>query len=135
MATYDATTARALLERAIANTSKPALDDEAVDLLLQIAASEDGSYSTEALNSAAATGWGWKSGMLADQYNLGGGSGVYLTRSQWFEQCRQIQADFASGATSVDGSGIVSENAMIGDVITISSDFLGGTDDRYEGWT
>lgn len=105
----DEALARRMLERAIANTTNPALDARAVNDLMTMAASTvtnaDGSTSTvytEAkLNGAAATGWDWKAGLTSDQYDLGGGSGVTLTRSQWQETCEKRAERFRTGLSSV----------------------------------
>lgn len=102
MAEYDALTARNLLDRAAGASTKPTLAESDMLLLMQIA-NVDGVYTSARLNKAAATAWEWKSNLVTDQYDLGGGSGKYLTRHQWWEQCRATAADYRNGAMSVDG--------------------------------
>lgn len=102
MAEYDAIVARQLLDRAAGAATKPTLA-EADMLLLMSVAEKDGVYTSAALNEAAATAWEWKSNMVTDQYDLGGGNGKYLTRHQWWEQCRATAADYRNGAKTVDG--------------------------------
>ena len=105
MAEYNAVTGRALLENAIAIGSKPTLSVGQVDILMDVAES-DGVYTSASLTKAAALGWEWKSGIVADQYDIGGGNGKYLTRSQWFEMCSRMAADYRNGTKSVDGSAV-----------------------------
>lgn len=104
----DADLALRLLERAIATGSRPALDSDAVADLLTLAASTDADgatvYTDAGLDRAAATGWAWKAGLTADQYDLGGGAGVTLDRSQWQAACERMAARYASGQMSVVGA-------------------------------
>lgn len=104
----DAALARRLLERAIANTTAPALDAATVDDLLMLAASTDAEgntvYTDADLDRAAALGWQMKAGLTSNQYDLGGGAGVTLDRSQWFAHCVQMSERYASGAMSVLGA-------------------------------
>lgn len=102
MAEYTEETARKLLERAVGMTGKPVLATADIDLLLELAVS-DGVYTSQALNRAASTGWDWKSALTADQYDLGGGSGKYLTRNQWFQQCMAMSEAYRNGSKTVDG--------------------------------
>lgn len=103
----DAALARRLLESAIAMNTNPTLTEAQVDDLMTLAASEDDDLNTVYvdvdLNRAASLGWSWKAGMTSDQYDLGGGPGKTLTRSQWFEHCQQMSRSYASGALGVVG--------------------------------
>ena len=104
MAEYAEANARKLIERAIGLTGKPVLAETDIDLLLELAADGD-TYTSAALNKAAATGWQWKAALTADQYDLGGGSGKYLTRNQWWQQCMAMAEAYRNGAQTVDGEG------------------------------
>ena len=104
----DALTARYLLEQALAMTTKPTLTSVQVDALMTLASSTDADtggtvYEATALDAAAAKGWEWKQGMVSDQYDLGGGPGRTLTRSQWFAHCDAMATSYASGRKSVAG--------------------------------
>lgn len=105
----DPVTARALLEDALALTSKPTLSPEQVDRAFALASTlgvdgETITYPEEALDRAAAWGWGIKAGLTADRYDLGGGPGRTLTRSQWHAHCKAMQRDYASGVLRVAGA-------------------------------
>jgi hypothetical protein len=103
----DAALARRLLEAAVAMTTKPALSAAQVDDLMVVAASLDADLNTvyvdTGLNRAASLGWAWKAGLTSDQYDLGGGPGKTLTRSQWFDHCTQMSRSYASGTLGVLG--------------------------------
>ena len=106
----DATTARYLLEQALAMTTRPTLDAAQVDALMMFAASTDAVtlgtvYTAASLDAAAAKGWEWKQGLVSDQYDLGGGAGKTLDRSQWFDHCMRMAAGYADGTFSVLGGG------------------------------
>lgn len=108
MSITDAALARRFLERAIAHQTNPALDTATVDDLMTIAASLDTDgvttlYTGADLNRAASMGWQFKAGLTSDQYDLGGGPGKTLTRSQWFDHCMSMSASYASGAMNVLG--------------------------------
>lgn len=109
MPSYNAVTARSLLERAVGMTTKPTLAVADVDLLMSIIGTlqTDGStlYTTAELNTAAALGWEWKANQVTDKYDLGGGAGKYLTQSQWWEHCRATAADYRTGVKTIDGTG------------------------------
>ena len=105
----DATTARYLLEQALAMTTRPTLDAAQVDALMMFAASTDAVtlgtvYTAASLDAAAAKGWEWKTGLVSDQYDLGGGNGRTLTRSQWFDHCERMANAYATGRKSVADS-------------------------------
>ncbi|MGB3330697.1 MAG: hypothetical protein WBA46_17175 [Thermomicrobiales bacterium] len=98
----DAATAKQRLSWSLAG--KPVLTDEQIDELVADARSTvDGVdvWTGSALNESAALGWAWKSALTADQYDLAGGSGKSLTRSQWHAHCRRMTAAFTSGSLSV----------------------------------
>ena len=76
----DAAKARRLLENALAGT--PQLTEQQFDDLLSLA--EVTKFVDEApviiytdvsLNRSASVGWGWKSALTADKYEIGGGCG------------------------------------------------------------
>ncbi len=75
-----------------------------MDLLMTVAA-VDGVYTSAGLNKSAALAWEWKSNLVTDQYDLGGGNGKYLTRHQWWEQCRATAEAYRNGTKTVDGEG------------------------------
>ena len=108
MASYDAETARSLLERAIGMTTNPALSETDVDLLMSIIGDTQAdfsiTYTSAQLNTAAALGWEWKANQVTDKYDIGGGAGKYLTQSQWWEHCRSTAADYRNGAKTIDGA-------------------------------
>ncbi len=103
----DPALARRLLERAIATTTKPTLSIVEVDDLMALASSQDANgatvYTSADLNRSASIGWQTKAGMTSDQYDLGGGTGKTLDRSQWFDHCMRLSASYASGAMGVVG--------------------------------
>src|SRR5690606_1525877 len=110
--------ARALLERAIASSSSPALDESDVDLLLRLAESQDELgevvYPVDKLNARAATGWAWKAGLTAESYDMGGGAGVTLSESQWHKHCRDMAQAYRDGTYSVTGGSVVDSGAGSG---------------------
>lgn len=87
---------------------EPELSDNHMADLMALATSkseDDEDIFTELdLNRAASLGWQWKSGLTANQYDLGGGQGKTLDRSQWFNHCMRLAAGFADGTFSVLGS-------------------------------
>lgn len=102
----DATTARALLEAAIAWETAPELEVEQVDMLFALASSldEDGNtvYLSKDLNKAAAKAWNIKAGLASGMYSkLRAASGAELVRDQDYF-LRMAQA-YATGAMSVTG--------------------------------
>jgi hypothetical protein len=103
----DALLARRMLERALAPATKPTLAVTDIDDLMTMAASTDANgntvYTDAKLNAAAARGWSWKAGLTSDQYDLGGGSGIKLDRSQWNKHCREMAAEYRNGTMSVAG--------------------------------
>lgn len=103
MAEYTASVARQLLDRAAGSTTKPTLSEADMLLLMDVAA-VDGVYTSAGLNKAAALAWDWKSNLVTDQYDLGGGNGKYLTRHQWWEQCRATAEMYRNGSKTVDGT-------------------------------
>ena len=117
----DATDARTLLERAIAATSQPALSTSDVDLLLRLAESVDANGATvwtvDALNASAATGWTWKAGLTAENYDLGGGAGVALNESQWHKHCLGMARGYGSGEFSVTGASPSTARGTIGSIV------------------
>lgn len=106
----DATTAKALLEDAIASDTEPLLTPSQVTRALGLASSLDGDgnvvYLPAALNRAAAWAWGVKAGMAAALVDVGGGNGVYLKEGSTQDYCLRMQAAYRSGAMSVVSDGI-----------------------------
>ncbi|MDQ3654012.1 MAG: hypothetical protein M3457_02885 [Chloroflexota bacterium] len=105
----NAVTARALLEDAIALATTPTLTTAQVDRAFALASSlaADGvtiQYTASDLNRAAAWAWNLKAGLTSNQYDLGGGSGVTLDRSQWHAHCRSMAYAYGSGSMSVTGA-------------------------------
>lgn len=102
--------ARRMLEAALGG--EPQLTAERIDDLMILAVSLeviDGSlesvYTEANLNRAASRGWQDKSALTANQYDLGGGAGKTLDRSQWFNHCMRMAAGYADGTFSVLGGG------------------------------
>lgn len=107
MASYtDPDAVEALVKNAIGFGSTPELDSDQIEALVAIAM-PGGTGTSETLQRAAVAGWGWKAGLTSDQYDLKAASGATLTRSQWFDQCLRMAAEFGSGALSVDGEAVV----------------------------
>lgn len=102
----DAVTARALLEDALALTSKPTLAPEQIDRLFVLAETLDAdggsTWPISALNGAAARGWMLKAGLTADAYDLSGGNGKSLTESQWHDHCVAMADAYRTGKMSVE---------------------------------
>lgn len=101
----DATTARHLLEDAIALAKKPALSSAQVDRAFALASSLDDDANTVYLpgdlNRAAAWAWGVKAGLAADEFDIGGGSGKYLKRGDTKVACLAMKAQFLDGSMAV----------------------------------
>lgn len=133
ISTTDPVFARRMLERAIAHQTKPTLDTAAVTDLMAIAVTTGTGggpnvYTGVGLNKAASIGWQWKSALTSDQYDLGGGAGKTLDRSQWFAHCMAMAASYAQGAqgvldggasgnvrrSGIDSIGLVSSTAVAG---------------------
>ena len=99
--------ARRMLEAALGG--EPALTEERIDDLMILAVSLDETfqavYTEGNLNRAASRGWQDKSSLVADQYDIGGGGGKTLDRSQWFNHCMRMAAGYADGTFSVLGGG------------------------------
>lgn len=133
MATYPAATALELLSAAVALEAKPTLALDQVNLLMLIALAGESDYTSAHLDRAAAVGWIWKSGLTADQYEIGGGPGRTLKRSQWHDHCVAMADLYSTGRASVDGSTLISESSGIGEVTTVFSPFLTGW--SCEEWT
>lgn len=119
--TVDAATAERLIRNALGGT--PELSPEQYADLLVIAVSVDDLgdpvYTGAGLNRAAALGWSWKSALTADKYDLGGGTGRTLDRSQWFAHCEHMRARYASGAMSVTGE-TLTRRSGIGSIRLVS---------------
>ena len=123
----DAVTARYLLEQALAMTTQPTLSEAQVDALMTWAESTDADtlgtvYTATSLDAAAAKGWEWKQGLVSDQYDLGGGPGRTLTRSQWFAHCEAMATAYATGRKSVAGS--PRRGSGIGVIGLVSADYV-----------
>lgn len=90
---------------------RPELTPDQLAQLLALASTTDSetevvSWERRGMNRAAAIGWNWKSALLADQYDLAGGGGTSLTRSQWFDHCAKMGRAYGSGSMDVlEGSG------------------------------
>ena len=99
--------ARRMLEAALGG--EPQLTAERIDDLMILAVSLDETfqpvYTEGNLNRAASRGWQDKAALTADQYDLGGGAGKTLDRSQWHKHCMQMAAWYADGTFSVLGGG------------------------------
>ncbi len=121
----DDVTARALLEAALALDSTPTLATATVDMVFDLAASLDADeetvYLASDLNKSAALGWNLKAGLTADAYDIGGGNGKYLTRSQWFEHCKQMAQAYGSGQMSVTGDSTLKGGIRVAGLITSTS--------------
>lgn len=107
----DATTARAMLEDAIALGTTPTLTTAQVDRAFALASSLDTDgvtilYQAKDLNKSAAWCWNMKAGLTSDQYNLGGGSGKTLTRDQWFQHCLTMAQAYGTGVMQVTGDSV-----------------------------
>ena len=130
MSTTDAPFAQRMLERAIAQDAKPALDATAMDDLMEVAFQQsggDGTYTAAGLNAAASLGWRWKAGLTADQYDqLGAGGGKYLKREDWTARCHTLADMYASGQASVLDGGTGAGAA--GAPILIDIPYLTGTE-------
>lgn len=116
MATYAEATALDLLSAAIALDAKPALMPAQIELLMLVASTVDDTgatiYTSAGLNRAAATGWNFKAGLTADQYEIGGGPGRTLKRAEWHDHCVAMAASYATGDASVDGSNVTTRRGF-----------------------
>ncbi len=123
----DPVTARALLEDALALTTRPTLTLAQVNRAFTLASSLDANgvvvYLPADLNRSAAWGWGVKQGITSDQYDLGGGERK-LTRDQWFRHCGEMADAYRSGTRSVTGTN--TRRSSIGSVGTVTSTAVAG---------
>lgn len=101
-----------LAERLLLNAlgGTPELMTDQIADLMGIAGSLDENgetvYTSAGLNAAASTGWAWKSALTSDMYDIGGGQGVRLDESQWFEHCERKRESYLNGKASVTGKGV-----------------------------
>ena len=99
--------ARRMLEAALGG--EPQLTAERIDDLMILAVSLnevfEAVYTEGNLNRAASRGWQDKVALTADQYDIGGGAGKTLDRSQWQAHCYRMAAAYADGTFSVLGGG------------------------------
>lgn len=127
---YTLEQATVLINAALAVGSKPDLEPERLQAVMLLAesvnADGDVTYTSESMARAVAAGWRWKAGIISNQYELGGGSGKYLKRNQWFEQCTAIADKYSNGVWMVDGSSPVNEDTTedVGDPFTLVMPFL-----------
>ena len=104
----DATTARALLEDALAWETAPALTEAQVDRAFALASSLDDDgvtvlYTSADLNKAAAWGWNVKAAAATAEYEeLRAASGATLKR-ELADQCKQMAIAYGTGTLSVTG--------------------------------
>jgi hypothetical protein len=106
MKTYtDLTEVEDLVTLHLAPSLEPVLTDEEVALLIQTATSDDGSWTSAALNRIVSMGWQTKAGRALSEYDkLGGGPGVSLERSKLYDRCIAMAIAYApGGGSSVDG--------------------------------
>lgn len=118
----DETTARVLLERALAMDTKPTLAESDIDLLMNLATSTvDGvpTWTGTALNRAAATGWNWKAGLTSHRFDLGGNRSMSL--SQWHEHCKEMAHAYATGRMGVLDGGTGDGGTGIESIAVVSS--------------
>ena len=95
-------------ERLLRNAlgGRPELSAEQMEDLIELARdteADEPEWPEQRLNQVIVTGWGWKAGLTADQYDLGAGSGKTLDRSQWFDHCHRMAAAYATGQLNVAG--------------------------------
>lgn len=115
------------IKRALAfGVTTPDLDTDDIDDLVTIA-ERNGTWSTSDLNAVIAQGWTNKAGLVAGQYDIGGGNGKYLKRSNWWDHCMQMANSYATGAASFDPDGLVTATDGIGEIVTVQSHHLFGT--------
>lgn len=104
----DEALARRMLVAALGG--EPQLTAERIDDLMVLAVSLDEEtfeavYTEANLNRAASRGWQDKVALTAKQYDVGGGQGKTLDRSQWQDHCWRMAGAYASGVFSVLGGG------------------------------
>ena len=124
----DAVTARAFFEDAIGFGSTPSLTEAQVDRYFGLA-EDDGYYTASSLNMAAAAAWDAKANLTADQYDIGGGPGRTLDRSQWHQFCKARAAEYRAGIASVTGTDVsdtLGPDAAYGQTVTVYGNFLTG---------
>ncbi len=101
----DAAFAERMLRAALGG--EPVLSEERIADLLTLATSYDADlfpqFTVQDLNRAASRGWQDKAALTADQYDIGGGAGKTLDRSQWFDHCMAMAAGYALDTYSVLG--------------------------------
>lgn len=102
----DADYAERMLRAALGG--EPELSDPQIADLMTLATSqsEDGAdvFTEHDLNRAISVGWQNRAGLVTNQYDLGGGTGKTLDRSQWFDHCMRMAAGYADGTYSVLGA-------------------------------
>lgn len=112
MSTLNAAQARARLERMLQWQAAPALTSAEVDDLMTLVpqmadasgvrpgeAGYTPTYSayTAAYREAAATGWEWKAGKVAGQFDAATGTGTKFDRSQAHAMCLAMAASYGGG--------------------------------------
>lgn len=118
MRTFSENVAQGLLEAALSyGFTSPDLDSEQLDMLLELAAVEQGGemvYTAESLRRVVVTGWRWKAARVADTFELGGGAGVYLKRQHQYDHYIEIADNYGSGKWSVDGTSPLGDDVLPG---------------------
>jgi hypothetical protein len=101
----DPATARARLERAVSGT--PALADDDLTILEGIARAAEPDADNDLpgwdLDLAAAQGWQWRAGRLADQRKVGA-EGATAENQQRYEHAMEMARHYASAGYSVSQS-------------------------------
>lgn len=108
-------TARTLIEKATAYTVEPALTSADIDMLVQMATSQDTAgadqWTVADLNRMASLGWNWKAGTASAKFKAGVGPGKTFELQQQYEHCVQMAAAYGNGTLSVVGSADASTGA------------------------
>lgn len=129
MTTYtDADQVERLLKHAIGYGSIPDLSPTQITDMVELALDGD-AYTSEGMQRAVVTAWGWKVGLTSDKYDLSGAGGSKLTESQWHAQCAAMATRYRVGDLSVDGQtlGQSLSDPDYGSIVTVSSNYLTGS--------
>lgn len=121
-------TAEAQLRAMVQASSEPLLTDDEITTLLSLTAvvdadglapTHDDWTATYDLNRAAAMGWEWKAGKVANQFNFSSEERSKYERSQVYNQCMASARMYKSrihGTASIPGGVATATDPVIGNI-------------------
>lgn len=107
------TKARSLIEKSTRHNVDPVLATTEIDLLLEMAASDDGNggthYTVADLNRVVSLGWSWKAATASQEIKVGVGPGKTFESQMAYDHCVQMMHWYSNGTLSVVGSADASD--------------------------